>query len=147
MSVTYKSKLLDQYHHRQALSAIPTHAPYFQWGNVKWGYGLIDDSGAETVLKDIPGDFSAMDETFAIGTAVYSYSGGKTIITATFPKDQIPDGESRNWSMVQIDDADGVAVGAMVREPVVISNQMDISVTFEVNVVNGETVLSPVTAG
>lgn len=129
-----KASLLDLYFRKTAVSALPNgYAPYFQLGKILWGYGLIDDSGHEDVLLDIPGDYSEMDSTFADCMPAYNYINGKTVITATLPKTAIPDGESREWSMCLLTDVDGEAVGALVITPQMVNNKMDVSVTLEID--------------
>lgn len=132
-----KCLLLDEYHRRQTLSMLPNgYAPYFQLGQIQWGYGLIDDSGADPLLEDIPSDLTELESVFATSDAAYTYINGKIVIVATLPKDQIPAGESRKWSMVGLLDGDGVLVGAVVKDPQDVTNQQDVSVTLEIDTVD-----------
>lgn len=142
-SKIHKTKLLDLYYRKSALSMLPNgYQPYFQLGDMDWGYGLIDESGATPVLEDIPADLSAIDSVFATMRPTYTYAAGKTIITATLPKSAIPDNESRQWSTCIIKDIDGEYVGALVIEPQNITNAMDVSVTLEIDTVGTVTNLN-----
>lgn len=142
-STIHKTRLLDSYYRKMALSSLPNgYPPYFQLGDMDWGYGLIDESGGDEVLEDIPADLSAIDSVFATMRPTYTYIGGKTIITATLPKSAIPDGESRKWSTCILKDNDGEYVGVLLIEPQSITNKMDISVTLELDTVDTVTELN-----
>ncbi len=143
-TTTVKTKLLDTYYRKIALSQIPNgYSAYFQLGDIQWGYGLVTDDVTPAVIPEIDSGLTELPSVFVTGTATYTYLNGKIIIVAELPRDLLVDGEVYPWSTVGILDNDGELVGVLVVNPQSVTNQFTNTVTLEIDTSDdGTTALS-----
>ncbi|EGQ7810377.1 hypothetical protein I6Y99_004421 [Vibrio parahaemolyticus] len=143
--ITENSSLLDRYYDERALSSLPGQGydPYFQFGQIQWGYDLIEDlDGADSVVNPIPTDMTELQNVFHTSDALYSYNNGSIIITTSIATGEIPEGESYQFSALGILDAVPGLVAVCVMLPMYVYSNRGLDATIIIKLAKDGTVES-----
>lgn len=124
--VLENSSLLNKYYDQRALSSLPNQAPFFQFGQVDWGYDLIETIDGKPSAKDIDLDKSSIANVFYTSNATYSYVNGSIVITASIPSGVLS--SQVQFSCVGIKDTKGNLVAVAVTQPVWLYADRSISI-------------------
>ncbi|CAH0543064.1 hypothetical protein [Vibrio marisflavi] len=127
--VLENTELLNQYYDQRALSSLPNgYNAFFQFGDLDWGYDLIETVDGKPSCKDIPLDKTSIANVFYTSKANYTYVNGNIVITASLPAGTFPAGESHQFSCVGIKDTNKNLIGVAVTQPVWIYSDRGISI-------------------
>ncbi|HHF3011128.1 TPA: hypothetical protein ACPJ06_004004 [Vibrio diabolicus] len=126
--VLENSTLLNKYYDLRALSSLPNQAPFFQFGQVDWGYDLIETIDGLPSAMDIDLDKESIANVFYTSNAAYNYVNGKIIVTTSIPAGELA--TQKQFSCVGIKDAQGNLIAAAVTQPVWLYAQR--SITLEI---------------
>ena len=124
------SALLNKYYDDRALSSLPNGYPaYFQFGDLDWGFDLIETINGKPSCLPIPLDKTNIEQKFHTSKANYSYIGGNIIITASLPAGTLKEGEQYQFSCVGIKNVQNNGLlGVAVTQPVWIYADRGISI-------------------
>lgn len=124
--VLENSALLNKYYDLRALSSLPNQEPFFQFGQVDWGYDLIEMVDGKPSVKEIDLDKATIANVFYTSNAAYSYVGGNIIITATIPANALAD--QVEFSCIGIKDAENNLIAVAATQPVWLFSERGISI-------------------
>jgi hypothetical protein len=141
MAVVLKnSTLLNKYYDQRALSSLPNQEPYFQFGQIDWGYDLIETVDGVPSAMDIDLDKSYVDNVFYTSDAAYSYVNGYIVITTSIPSGALE--EQKQFSCVGVKDTNGNLIAVAVTQPVWLYSDRGIALEITIETARSDVVVT-----
>lgn len=138
--VLENSTLLNAYYDQRALSSLPNgYEPYFQFGQVEWGYDFIETVDDSPSVTEIDLDTASIDNVFATTAAAYSYVNGNIVISASLPSGTIADGDSVQFSCIGVKDTNGNLIAVAATQPVWLYSERSLAVEIVINTARTDT--------
>ncbi|HHF2882594.1 hypothetical protein ACEUKD_23920 (plasmid) [Vibrio diabolicus] len=133
--VLSQCELLNRYYDERALSSLPTNGtePYFQFGDLEWGFDLIQEIEGKPSCMPIPLDKTTVENVFYRSKANYAYVNGNIVITANLPAGTLAEDEQYQFSCVGVKDASGGLILVAVTQPVWIYSDRGLSIEIVIN--------------
>ena len=146
--VLERSELLDKYYDERALSSLPNgYSAFFQFGQIDWGYDLIEEIGGKPSCQPIPTDKQSIQGIFHTSDANYTYVNGNIVVTASLPAGTFPDGAQHQFSCVGIKDQKGNYVAIAVTQPVWVYSHRGVSLEIIIKTARSDSLQSAIAEG
>lgn len=143
-----RSELLDKYYDERALSSLPNgYKPFFQFGQIDWGYDLIEDIGGKPSCQAIPTDKQNIQGIFHTSDANYSYINGNIIVSTNLAAGTLPDGAQHQFSCIGIKDQKGNYSAIAVTQPVWVYSHRGVSLEIIIKTARSDSLKSAIVRG
>ncbi len=128
-----KAQIQTIYYTERAKSSIQDGAPFFKFGQIVWGTGFVQiEANGDVTFDAIPTDVSQIQGEVFRNTPSKSVVNDKILMSATFPKSQMPtDGNKMVTTLYQLDSKGNVII-VFLFAPVWTSPERDINLSAEI---------------